>query len=52
MNLYNSKISPKLRVKDGLRTFQPENGQKFKNSEPQSKFTGSYKKCIVTYNLE
>ena len=30
-----------------LRTFQPENGQKFKNSKPQSKSTGSYKKKRV-----
>ena len=28
-------------MKNRLRTFQPENGQKFKNSEPPSKFSGS-----------
>ena len=34
-------------LRNRLKTFQSENGQKFKNSEPQSKFTGSQKKCIV-----
>ena len=33
-------------IKNRLRTCQPENGQKFKNSEPQSKFIGSKKKSV------
>ena len=35
--------------KSELRTFQPQKGKKIKNSRPQTKFTGSYKKkeCIV-----
>ena len=32
----------------GLGTFLPANGQKFKNSGPQSKFTGSYKQRSVS----
>ena len=34
--------------KNTLRTFQPQKGKKIKNSEPQTKFAGSYKKkeCI------
>ena len=36
------------RIKNGSRTFYPENGQKFKNSEPQSKFTSFYKKIECT----
>ena len=35
--------------KNKLRTFQPQKWKKIKNSRPQTKFTGSYKKkeCIV-----
>ena len=40
-------LSKNRRIKNRLRIFQPENWQKFKNSELQSKFTGSYKnECI------
>ena len=33
--------------KNKLRTFQPQKGKKIKNSQPQTKFTGSYKKKSV-----
>ena len=33
--------------KNKLRTFQPQKWKKFKNSQPQTKFTGSYKKKSV-----
>ena len=35
--------------KNKLRTFQPQKLKRIKNSEPQTKFTGSYKKkeCIT-----
>ena len=39
------------RIKSRLKTFQPENGQKFKNNEPQSKLTGSYKKSVFIRRL-
>ena len=37
--------------KNKLRTFQPQKWKKIKNSQPQTKFTGSYKKkeCIYIY---
>ena len=31
-----------------LRTFQPQKWKKIKNSQPQTKFTGSYKKKSVS----
>ena len=31
-------------IKNKLRTFQPQKRKKNKNSQPQTKFTGSYKK--------
>ena len=36
--------------KNKFRTFQPEKWKKIKNNQPQTKFTGSYKKeeCIYT----
>ena len=41
-------LSKNCKIKNRSRTFQHENGQKFKNSEPQLEFTGSYKKeCII-----
>ena len=30
--------------KNKLKTFQPQKGKNFKNSQSQTKFTGSYKK--------
>ena len=33
--------------KNKLRTFQPQKWKKIKNSQPQTKFTGSYKKKCV-----
>ena len=33
--------------KNKLRTFQPQKLKKIKNSQPQTKFTGSYKKKRV-----
>ena len=33
--------------KSKLRTFQPQKGKKNKNSQPPTKFTGSYKKKSV-----
>ncbi len=33
--------------KNNLRTFQPENGRQYKNSQLQIKFTGSYVKKSV-----
>ena len=33
--------------KNKLRTFQPQKRKKIKNSQPQTKFTGSYKKKSV-----
>ena len=33
--------------KNKLRTFQPQKWKKIKNSQPQTKFTGSYKKKSV-----
>ena len=33
--------------KNKLRTFQPQKGKNIKNSQPQTKFTGSYKKKSV-----
>ena len=37
--------------KNKLRTFQSQNGKKIKNSQPQTKFTGSYKKkSVVSMN--
>ena len=35
--------------KNTLRTFQPQKGKKIKNSEPQTKFAGSYKKKRVYF---
>ena len=35
--------------KNKLRTFQPQKGKKIKSSQPQTKFTGSYKKKSVSY---
>ena len=35
--------------KNKLRTFQPHKWQKI-NSEPQTKFTGSYKKRVIEFN--
>ena len=37
--------------KNKLRTFQPQKWEKIKNSQPQTKFTGSYikKECIYIY---
>ena len=32
--------------KNKLRTFQPQKWKKIKNSQPQTKFTGSYKKRV------
>ena len=32
--------------KNKLRTFPPQKGKKIKNSQPQAKFTGSYKKRV------
>ena len=32
------------KIKNKLRTFQPQKLPKIKNSQPQTKFTGSYKK--------
>ena len=32
--------------KNKLRTFQPQKLKKIKNSQPQTKFTGSYKKRV------
>ena len=32
------------KIKNKLRTFQPQKLQKIRNSQPQTKFTGSYKK--------
>ena len=36
------------RVKNKLRTFQPRNRRNSKNSQPQNKFTGSYKKRVYS----
>ena len=33
-----------VKIKNKLRTFQPQKLQKIKNSQPQTKFTGFYKK--------
>ena len=33
--------------KSKLRTFQPQKWKKIKNSQPQTKFTGSYKKSVL-----
>ena len=38
--------------KSELRTFQPQKGKKIKNSRPQTKFTGSYKKKRVYCNKD
>ena len=40
--------------KNKLRTFQPQKWNKIKNSQPQTKFTGSYKKkeCISVNSLK
>ena len=37
--------------KNKLRIFQPQKGKNVKNSQPQTKFTGSYmkKECIHKY---
>ena len=32
--------------KNKLRTFQPQKQKKIKNSQPKTKFTGSYKKGV------
>ena len=38
--------------KKKLRTFQPQKWKKIKNSQPQTKFTGSYKKrSVFTVNI-
>ena len=34
----------KNNIKNTLRTFEAQNGENFKNIEPRSKITGSYKK--------
>ena len=40
------------KINNKLRTFQPENPEKIKNSQPNPNFTGSYKKRVyIFYNL-
>ena len=40
------------RNKNKLRTFQPQKWKKIKNSQPQTKFTGSYKKECIYFNTQ
>ena len=38
-------------IKNKLRTIQPQNLEKIKNSQPELKFTGSYKKKSLTFTV-
>ena len=51
MTKSENALSKNRRIKNRLRTVQPENGHKFKNSDPQSKFTGSFKKRVYLITL-
>ena len=40
------------KVKDILRTFEPDNHKMLRTSQPQNFFTGPYKKKCISRNLE
>ena len=51
--MFCKNIEPQIVLinKNNLRTFEPQECQKYKNVEPQQNLSGSYKKSCFTYHL-
>ena len=48
LKIYNSIKSINAKIKDNLRTFEPNNKKKLRTSQLKRNFTGPYKKSITT----
>ena len=48
LNIYNSIKSINAKIKDNLRTFEPNNQEELGTSQLERNFTGPYKKSITT----
>ena len=48
LNIYNSIKSINAKIKDNLRTFEPNNKKKLRTSQLIRNFTGPYKNSVTT----